>query len=145
MVVSFRPPHCVSDPERERDLFLAVAQSTLCNFQEIWITMAHIVYGPPDHRGAFHTIPPQIKQLLAEKMAEAKTDAALLEMPLPFAEALAVWQRSCAHMRLAADLTADPDRRQALLDVVAASERRMEERLALHRQRYEERKNGDAA
>jgi hypothetical protein len=78
-------------------------------------------------------------------MAEAKTDATLLGLPLPFAEAVAVWQRSCAHMRLAADLDPDPDRRQALHDLVDASERRMAERLALHRQRHEARKNGDAA
>jgi hypothetical protein len=107
--------------------------------------MAHLVYGQPDHRGAFHTVPPKIKQLLDEKMIEAKTDAVLLGLPLPFAEAVAVWQRSGAHMRLAADLALDPDRRQSLLDLVSASERRMEERLALHRQRHEERKNGDAA
>ena len=145
MVVTFRPPSCVSDPERERDLFLAVAQATLCNFGEIWITMAHLVWGLPDHRGVFHSTPPEIKQLLAEKIAEAKTDEALLHLPLPLGEAVAVWQRSCAHLRLAADLEPDPDRRQALHDLVDASERRMEERMEDHVRKYEARKNGSAA
>ena len=106
------------DPTLDRDLYLAVAQSTLANFREIFTVMAAIVFPHAPEGGPYHSTPPKIKQLLAEKMAEAKTDATLLGLPLPFAEAVAVWQRSCAHMRLAADLDPDPDRRQALHDLV---------------------------
>jgi hypothetical protein len=136
-IVSFR---AMRDPEVERDLFLAVAQSTLLNFKEIWRAMALIVF--PDQRpdGTLHAVPPKIKHLLDEKMIEAKADAELLKLPLSVSEAYAVWARSCDHMYLAADLTRDSDRRKAILEAVAASERRMEERIALHVRRHKERK-----
>jgi hypothetical protein len=126
------------DPTLDRDLYLACAQSTLANFREIFSVMTAILFPHCPPEGPFE--PMNVKKLLAEKMAEAKTDAALLNFPLPVAEAYAVWQRSCAHLRLCADLTPNPAERQELLDAIAESERRMEERIALHVRKYEERK-----
>jgi hypothetical protein len=126
------------DPTADRDLYLAVARSTLANFREIFTVMAAILYPhcPPD--GPFE---PKIKQLLDE----AKTDAASLTLPLPVEEAFSIWSRSCAGLRLVAELDPDPSRRQELLDAVAASERRMSARMEEHVRKHAERKNGSAA
>jgi hypothetical protein len=128
------------DPTLDRDLYLAVARSTLANFREIFTVMAAIVYPhcPPD--GPFDPVPPKIKQLIADGMAEAKRDAALLNFPLPVEEAFSIWQRSCAGLRLVAENDPDPKSRQELLDAVAASERRMSARIEEHVRKYEERK-----
>jgi hypothetical protein len=133
------------DPTGDRDLYLAVARSTLLNFRRIFDAMTAIVYPhcPPD--GPFEPVPPNVKKLIADGMAEAQTHAALLKLPLPVDEAYQIWARSCAHLRLCAELAPNPAERQELLDAVAASERRMAERIELHVRKYEERKNGDAA
>jgi hypothetical protein len=123
------------DPERDCALFLAVAQSTLANFSKIWNAMTLIV----DDRKS------NVRRLWAEKIAEARRDADLLKLPLPVEEAFAIWQRSCAGLRLVAENDPNLSRRQELLDVVAESERRMAERMELHVRKYEERKKGDAA
>jgi hypothetical protein len=86
-----------------------------------------------------------VRRLWAEKIAEARRDADLLKLPLPVEEAFSIWQRSCAGLRLVAENDPNPEKRQALLDAVAESERRMAERIELHVRKYEERKNGDAA
>jgi hypothetical protein len=86
-----------------------------------------------------------VRRLWAEKIAEARRDADLLKLPLPVEEACSIWQRSCAGLRLVAENDPNPEKRQALLDAVAESERRMAERIELHVRKYEERKNGDAA
>ena len=88
------------DPTLDRDLYLAVAQSTLANFREIFTAMTAIVYPHCPPEGPFDA--PDIKQLLAEKTNEASTDAALLKFQLPVEEAFAIWQRSCADLRLCA-------------------------------------------
>ena len=126
------------DPTLDRDLYLAVAQSTLANFREIFDAMTAILYPhcPPD--GPFDS--PDIKQFLAEKTTEARTDAALLKLRLPVEEAFAIWQRSCAGLRLCASLEPDPVKRRELLDAVSQSEARMSERCEQHLRRYEERK-----
>jgi hypothetical protein len=130
------------DPTGDRDLYLAVAQSTLLNFRRIFDAMTAILYPhcPPD--GPFE--PPDIKRLLADKTAEAQSDAALLKLPLPVEEAFEIWKRSCDGLRLCAELDPDPVKRQELLDAVAASERRMAQRCEQHIQKYEARKNGSA-
>jgi hypothetical protein len=130
------------DPTGDRDLYLAVAQSSLLNFLEIFTAMTAIVYPHCPPGGPFE--PPDIKQLLVEKMREAQRDAALLKRPLPVEEAFEVWKRSCDGLRLCAELDPNPEKRQELLDAVAASERRMAERMELHLRRYEDRKAAQA-
>jgi hypothetical protein len=92
-----------------RDLYLAVARSTLTTFQEIFEAMYEIVYDP---RGSHHEGPSAWQKLRRKIVAgheEAKRDAALLKLPLPVEEAFAIWRRSCDNLRLCADLTPDPD------------------------------------
>ena len=62
----------------------------------------------------------------------------------PGPEAFEIWERSCDQLRLIADLVRDPAKREAILEQVAESERRMADRIALHRQQYEERKAASA-
>lgn len=122
------------DQEFFRDLFLAVAQATLLNFGQIWCAMELAIDKRKD----------DARQLWAERFAEAKTDAALLRLPLPVEEAFEIWRRSCAGLRFVAENDPDPEKRQELLDAVAQSEARMAERIEQHIQKYETRKNGRA-
>jgi hypothetical protein len=126
-----------------RDLYLAAAQSTLLTFKELYNAMAQVVFGANDahSNGLDRSAWKKLKRKIAAGYAEAKQDAALLKLPLPLEEAVAIWKRSCEALRLIAELTGDPAERQAILNDVAESERRMSERIELHRQRYEERRS----
>jgi hypothetical protein len=134
------------DPTGDRDLYLAIAQATLCNFWEIFSVMAAIVYPHCPPEGPFEFVPPQIKERLREGMTQARKDEMrLTRFTIPVTEAFEIWARSCSALRFSAEIEPDPQKRQAILDTVAESERRMEARMELHRQRYEERKKGGVA
>jgi hypothetical protein len=128
------------DAATYRDLYLAIAQKHLATFEEIYDAMATTVYGPKVAAAARACDPPRIRGLLDKGMAEAERDATLLKLSLPAAEAYAVWQRACGHLRLYADLTPDAADRQSILDSVEASEARMQERIERNVKRYEERR-----
>ena len=128
------------DPEIYRDLYLAVSQSTLATFKEIW-ELAHLIaFGPgaknPD--GSWTTnIPPELKQ----PIAQAKRDAVSIDRPdLPLPEAFDIWERACAHLRLLAEHCPKPADRDDILKKVAESERRMEESYAKYQRKMEEKR-----
>jgi hypothetical protein len=74
------------DPTGDRDLYLAVAQSSLSNFLEIFTVMTAIVYPDAPPGGPYTATPPTLKQLLAAKAEQAKCDAAVLKVGAPIEE-----------------------------------------------------------
>jgi hypothetical protein len=116
------------DPTGDRDLYLAVAQSTLCNFLEIFSVMTAIVYPDAPPGGPYTPTPPRLNRVIEQ----AKVDAAVLKIGAPVEEAFAIWQRSCSGLRLLAEHDPDPERAQQLLDDVVKSEARMNEMIARH-------------
>ena len=130
------------DQEMYRDLYLAVAQSTLVNFREIWNAMVLIIYGNEAEEGAFAqptpTMPSTIKKLFAEKAEQAKCDASVLTCGAPLEEAFAIWQRSGDGLRLLAEHDPNPARAQQLFAEVAESEARMDAVIQKHCHRESE-------
>jgi hypothetical protein len=120
------------DPVGDRDLYLAVAQSTLLNFLEIFTVMTAIIYPDAPPGGPYTPTPPSLNRVIEQ----AKCDASVLKCGAPIEEAFAIWQRSCSGLRLLASHDPNPTSRQAMLDAVAASEARMDAAI----QKYEERK-----
>jgi hypothetical protein len=139
-IISFRGSG-YPDKTLMRDLYLAVAQNTFMTCEEIFHAMLEIVCDPENAaRGKFTSASPKIQRQIAAGHAQAKADAEALNLPLSGPEAFEIWERSCDQLRLVADLIPDPAKRQAILEQVEESERRMAARIELHRQRYEERK-----
>jgi hypothetical protein len=122
-------------PEVFRDLYLAVSQSTLATFKEIWEVAHMIAYGPecrnPD--GSW-----TLNKKLKQSFAQSKNDAVSLDRPnLPLSDLIDIWERSCAHLRLLAEHY--PAERDAILKKVEESERRLAELTAKYRAKVEEK------
>jgi hypothetical protein len=124
------------DPEVYRDLYLAVAQSTLATHKEIWEAAHMIAFGPSARTpyGWSTNTPEELKQ----PIAESRRDSASLDRPnLPLSELIDIWERSLTHLRLLAKHCHKREDREAILEQVADSERRMAERVGRYRARVE--------